>query len=179
MFIRGSAQLINKKYDSPIVAVEIGVRQGNNALAMLQEMNIKALFLVDPFSPYDDGGSYQDERTQRKNMLAMFDRLAQHREKIVWLFQKSETAAQLFPDQYFDYVYIDGDHSYESVKKDLGSWYRKIKPDGVMAGHDYGCLVAWPDVTKAVDEFIREKDLTVIRCGDSDWYFEDRKQTKS
>lgn len=172
MFIRGSAQKVNEKTKKPIIAIEIGVRAGHNAFAMLSEMNIKALFLVDPYFPYNDGGSYQTERVQKKSMLEMLDRLAKYRKKVVWLFQKSETASELFPDKYFDYVYIDGEHSYEEVKKDLELWYPKVKVKGILAGHDYNSLVAWPGVTKAVKEFTERRSLTVIPCGDSDWLIE-------
>ncbi len=172
MFIRKSAQKVKEKIKRPIIAVEIGVRAGHNAFAMLSEMDIKALFLIDPYFPYNDGGSYQTERMQKKNMLEMLDRLAKYREKIVWLFQKSEKAVELFPDKYFDYVYIDGDHSYEGVIKDLELWYPKIKDRGVLAGHDYNSLVSWPDVTKAVKEFVGRRSLSVIPYGDSDWLIE-------
>jgi len=172
MFIRKSAQKVNEKIKRPIIAVEIGVRAGHNALAMLNEMNIRTLFLVDPYFPYDDGGVYQTERMQKKNMIEMLDRLAEHCEKTILLFQKSEKAVELFPDKYFDYLYIDGEHSYEGVMKDLELWHPKVKDEGILAGHDYNSLVAWPGVTKAVKEFAGKRNLSIINCRDSDWLIE-------
>lgn len=44
-----------------------------------------------------------------------------------------------FPDEYFDFVYIDGDHSYKGAKSDLINYFRKVRSGGVIAGHDYCC----------------------------------------
>ena len=46
-------------------------------------------------------------------------------------------AALQFPDEYFDFVYIDGDHSYTAVLQDLKAWGPKVKAGGFLGGHDY------------------------------------------
>ena len=65
-----------------------------------------------------------------------------------------------FEDKYFDYVYIDSNHSYECVKRDINQWYPKIKEGGIIAGHDYCKRTVKRDtgttalgVIEAVDEF--------------------------
>ncbi|MBU3591454.1 class I SAM-dependent methyltransferase [Polynucleobacter sp. 78F-HAINBA] len=63
--------------------------------------------------------------------------------------EKSWLAADQFQDESFDLVYIDGDHTYEGVVKDLAAWYPKVKKGGIICGDDIG----WPGVKKAVDEF--------------------------
>lgn len=67
--------------------------------------------------------------------------------------KSSRKASSEFPDEFFDFVYIDGDHAYESVKQDLLLWTRKIKKTGILAGHDYD----WPGVKQAVDERFKNK----------------------
>ena len=73
-------------------------------------------------------------------------------------------ASNLFDDNVFDLIYIDADHTYESVKNDLNSWYSKLKNGGIFAGHDY-CEYYIEStktkfgVVKAVDEFVHEKKL--------------------
>lgn len=52
-----------------------------------------------------------------------------------------------------DMVFIDGDHRYESVKRDIKKALELLKPDGLICGHDYGHPL-WTGVTKAVDELI-------------------------
>lgn len=60
----------------------------------------------------------------------------------------SVDAAKLFADGSLDFIFIDADHSYAAVKADIAAWKPKLKPDGVLAGHDIGMK----DVKKAVAE---------------------------
>jgi predicted O-methyltransferase YrrM len=49
----------------------------------------------------------------------------------------SVEAAKQFEDDYFDFVYIDANHTYEGVIADLEAWYPKVRKGGMVAGHDY------------------------------------------
>ena len=67
-----------------------------------------------------------------------------------------------------DWIYIDGDHSYEACIKDLNNAKEIVKPGGLIIGDDYG----WPDakwqkkgVTKAVNEFLLKTDFGINRHG--------------
>lgn len=42
-----------------------------------------------------------------------------------------------FEDNFFDWIYLDADHSYEAVKKDIENWYSKLKVGGIISGHDF------------------------------------------
>ena len=67
-----------------------------------------------------------------------------------------------------DFVYIDGNRQYSSVKEDILAWMPKIKTGGIISGHDYG----WPSVQRALSEcFDRDPDMTFI---DSSWLYEKR-----
>lgn len=74
--------------------------------------------------------------------------------------EKSWVAAEQFQDGMFDLVYIDGDHTYEGVVKDLEAWFPKVRKGGMICGDDIG----WPGVKQAVDEFFikLKKEYQVI-----------------
>jgi hypothetical protein len=59
--------------------------------------------------------------------------------------------AQLYADQSLDWVYIDADHHYEPVCRDIDAWLPKVKPGGVIAGHDYSNYPGF-GVIQAVNE---------------------------
>jgi len=81
----------------------------------------------------------------------------------------SVLAAGTFENNTFDLVYIDADHTYESVKKDLYAWYPKVKSGGIFSGHDYceyyiECSNTKFGVVQAVDEFVNEFKLKDSFC---------------
>jgi hypothetical protein len=72
-----------------------------------------------------------------------------------------------YPDNHFDMIYIDADHSYEGCKRDLYISRAKTKPNGWIMGHDYElnmtkARTAWGfGVKQAVDEFCNETRLSI------------------
>ncbi len=67
-------------------------------------------------------------------------------------------AAEMIAERTFDFVFIDADHTYEGVKADIAAWTSKVKPGGMVMGHDYNS-VAFPSVIKAVDEAFPNRTL--------------------
>lgn len=64
----------------------------------------------------------------------------------------SHQVAWSYKDEYFGLVYLDADHSYEGVMKDLNAWFPKLVPGGIMAMHDF--LAPEYGVKKAVEDFV-------------------------
>jgi hypothetical protein len=62
----------------------------------------------------------------------------------------SLNAVHQFKNNSIDYIMIDGGHSYTEVTNDLKSWYKKVKPGGIISGDDYTIST---ETTKAVDDF--------------------------
>ena len=120
------------------VICEVGVREGNNFDKMLIP-NIKAAIGVDIWRDTDQTG--QNDNLYDQHVLDLQYReafnkyLPQNRVRLVREFSKN--AAKFFPDETFDFIYIDADHTYEAVTEDLEAWFPKVKVGGVIAGHDY------------------------------------------
>jgi hypothetical protein len=79
----------------------------------------------------------------------------------------SVEAAATYPDASLDAVFLDGDHSTEAVVADCQAWWPKVKPGGILAGHDRG----WPSVQKAVHAFGRFGGVRVRPVSASCWEF--------
>ena len=64
----------------------------------------------------------------------------------------------IFEDGFFDFVYVDACHAYETCKEDLNNWFAKVKSGGILAGHDYFQHTSSYKfgVVEAVDEFVEE-----------------------
>lgn len=73
----------------------------------------------------------------------------------------STPAAALYEDKSLDFIFIDGDHNYEGINKDLHAWRPKMKDGAIMAGHDYNPH-SFPGVIKAVDDFFGKQNVNVI-----------------
>mgnify|MGYP003661029737 CR=1 FL=1 len=58
--------------------------------------------------------------------------------------------AKTIPDNSFDFIFIDANHTYEDVKADILAYLPKVKPTGIISGHDY--CSDWPGVIQAVNE---------------------------
>jgi predicted O-methyltransferase YrrM len=91
------------------------------------------------------------------------------------LRETSWQAAQRFGPSAFDFVFLDGDHSYSGVVADISAWASKIKPRGLLCGHDYYADFKerpFPkiEVRRAVDEFVAAAGLQLELGGDMTWF---------
>jgi hypothetical protein len=111
------------------VVAEIGVSQGDFAAEILGRCDVRRLHLVDAWQ----GGRYAEDLDVVRRRFAR--ELA---ENVVEIDQGlSETVLAGFPDSYFDWLYIDSDHSYEVTRDELEICRHKVRPGGLIAGHDF------------------------------------------
>jgi Methyltransferase domain len=147
------------------VGAEVGVWKGDFSARLLARTRPAHLHLIDPWR-YEGG----DERYEQARyggaaaagqeemdaihagVLRRFD--ADIRRGVVEVHREtSAAAAGEFAAASFDWVYLDGNHLYEFVRRDLELYLPLIRPGGVLAGDDYGAAGWWDDgVTRAVDE---------------------------
>lgn len=155
----------NEKTWSDVVGVEIGTLRGLNAVSIVQNLNIKQLYLVDPYILYDDGINAYQNRT--KDYKIAQQNVKAFKDKVTFVTKKSEDAVDDIPND-LDFVYIDGNHSYEYVKKDIEMYYPKVKPGGILGGHDF--RAGFYGLCTAVLEFANEHQINLY--GDhTDWWF--------
>lgn len=154
--------------------VEVGVAHGRNAreiLKAIQDWN----FLYWGIDPYEMYGDYRGDNNSRGRKILHNEKMAQkyvfsdNRAELIKEF--SEKAAKLFDFNSLDLVFIDGNHSYEYVKKDLESWYSKVRPMGILAGHDYIFEGRHSGVKRAVDEFVIKNCIKLHLDDDNVWWF--------
>ena len=126
------------------VGVEVGVLDGRFAEWMLKTWrSCESYSLVDPWVAHDD--TYRDASAQRTQDAAAFmaaatDRMKPFGARARILRNTSVAAAATFADASVDFVFIDARHTYDAVSEDLRAWWPKIRPGGILAGHDYGAL---------------------------------------
>lgn len=149
---------------------EIGVYQGQFSAAILEIVEPRELHLIDAWKFVPDPAYSQSWFGGKIGQSqAVMDRIFQSVQKRfaaemasdrVKVHRGLSTAiAGQFPDQYFDWVYIDADHTYEAVKQDLQAFYPKVRDGGLIAGDNYGDRPDWwwkDGVKRAVDEFVHE-----------------------
>ena len=114
------------------VIAEVGVAEGASAIflaeALLNLGKRFTLYLVDNLSY---GNDFQ-LRTLLKNICG-----ASIGNWVEVVPVPSVEAACRFPDNHFDFVFIDASHKFEWTKADITLWYQKIKFGAILAGHDY------------------------------------------
>jgi hypothetical protein len=163
-------EMISEYCNPGDVICEIGVFLGEFAQKFVETRPSK-LILIDIWegtcgSGDQDGNNYRDF-----NMNDVYKQIIKDAQNIPFIDVcrgYSANVLQQFPDNYFDFIYIDGDHSYNGCKIDLTLSYKKIKPNGIIAGHDYEMNMTKTNnyynfgVKKAVDEFCFEHGLQIM-----------------
>ena len=162
--------LFAKKYfnDKKIVAIEIGSYRGFNAKSILKNLNIFKIYLVDPWTEYEEYKKSEKNKKQShlNNALRECKKRLKKFKNVFYIRKFSDEAIKFVPKA--DFIYVDGNHEYEYVKKDLEKYYEKLKNKGIIAGHDINWKESAPVLT-AVREFCEKKNLK-FRASGEDWW---------
>ena len=168
--LRSSTKFIKNHFSGKLlVGAEVGVFRGHNAKSLLTNLNIKKLYLIDPYQELP--GYNASQKMLDRCFRDTKKRLSNFPNK-VFIRKQSEDAHNELPS--LDFIYIDGHHSQEAVKRDIENYYKKINPGGVISGHD---IATKEGVTQAVLEFVNENNLKLnIRI--NDWWVIKPNETK-
>lgn len=153
-------------HNKELVGAEIGVLRGANTLNLFRHLNIKKIYLIDPYMLYP-GIDGPQKVSMEKTFNYAKQALYRYRDKCVFVKKLSNDAVDDVPNN-LDFIYIDGNHLYRYVKNDLSLYYPKVSKRGVVSGHDFD----YPDVARAVMEFLGQKGITPKTFGyPTDWWF--------
>ena len=147
---------INNYKDIPINYLEIGTFYGANLLSVADlygsHLDSK-LYCIDPWEDYED---YPEYKNQQQSIYSTFlDNIENSgsKDKIIINSGYSNIEIPNFEDDFFDIIYIDGNHEPEYVLEDAVLSFRKLKKNGIMIFDDYGWGGA--DLTKkGIDAFL-------------------------
>ncbi len=127
-----------------LIGVEVGVDGGAHAEAMLQNLAIKKLFLIDTWeSPYAMG--YTAGRLETKGYSGKYDLLQ----------MTSISATKCFNSECLDFVYLDSNLDYDNVLANLHIWWTKVKRGGLLCQRNY----TGGPLKDAVDYFVKSQGI--------------------
>ncbi len=131
--------------------VELGVAEGRFSELILRNGRVLRLWGVDRWSDHHDSSEY----------IAATQRLAAAGQgRSLLLRMTFEEALSHFADDSLDFVYFDGyAHTGQEGGKTIEQWWRKVKPGGTLAGHDYH--PKWIATMNAVDRFVEHHGLAL------------------
>lgn len=137
--------------------VELGSWKGMSAAYMAVEIiNSNKDIKFDCIDIWADGG-YLEDGTQDLFGVELMNRFLENVKPVAHAINAirsdSVEAAKNYADQSVDFVFVDGDHTYEGCRRDIEAWLPKMKPNSILAGHDY----AWHEpVRNAVRDVFGE-----------------------
>jgi len=157
-----------------LIGLEIGTSHGHSTYFLLKMLPNSTIHGIDPYVHYDQMNDTDKAYEAFQNVLEEFgDRVVLHQ-------TASDEAIDEFQDGMFDFIFIDGIHTYEQVKKDIENYYPKIKEGGYIFGHDWSAWSAashhFRDVEKkGVDTAAKEMAALYkkqwLNCKSDCWYW--------
>ncbi len=164
--------------DGPCDIAEIGVNDGETSATVLQQCPAARLWMVDHWAstPSDsEYGKTNDPLAGRSDEQAEQAFLAAVRSTERWRARRriikadEAEAARLIPDRSLDIVFLDADHSLEGTSRAFETWIAKVRPGGILCGHDYGYNPQAFRVAQAVQRCCQARGLSHELSDDDVW----------
>jgi predicted O-methyltransferase YrrM len=121
------------------ILIEVGVDTGKSTFFLLDNIPTLTIYAIDT-----NIKKFYNENVKKK-----------YGNRLIPIQGYSYSVADQLPDNFADIVFIDADHSYQSVKRDIEAYSPKLKKGGLLTGHD----IDYPGVNKAVIELIEDFDV--------------------
>jgi len=146
---------------SHMTMIEIGSYIGESTILFAEKF--KNVISIDPFlNNYDEN----DKASYIADFELVYNKFLENTSKYNNIINIRKTSCDAVDDikEKIDFVYIDGLHTYEQVKKDINNYRKLIKDGGTIGGHDYSNH--WIVVMNAVNESLGMPDKLFI---DGSW----------
>jgi hypothetical protein len=164
---------------APKVA-EIGVYQGHYAQNFIPKLNKGCeVWLIDIWTTKGNDSYFSDNSKYVPSCADILKKAYRDLQKKYSEFEnvhvvkdRSPEAASKFPDNFLDWIYIDSNHQYECVSRDIKAWWPKLKMGGFMSGHDY-IITNIPytfGVVQAVNELVPDFHVTKEEHDNPSWW---------
>jgi len=166
-----AVNMIKSICPDPKFGCEVGIWKGLLSNKLLSNFPNMELYMVDAWLP-------QRRPWNQQKMLGIMkdayeNTVSFHRRRII-LVGKSTQVVHLIPDGVLDFVYIDADHSKQSVLEDLDHWYPKVRSGGFVGGHDYlARYKKFPGCTEAINEWTKKHEYSFTH-NLTNWGFQKR-----
>ena len=140
------------------VGAEIGTDHGKYAQQLLAGIPGLKLYCVDPWAAYTEGNEVHTQEEVDQIYEEAKARTASYNCEIVR--ETSMEAVKRCPDNSLDFVFVDGNHDFEHCYEDIVEWTKKVKPGGIVCGHDYKVdPVNNYGVIEAVEKYTKENHV--------------------
>ena len=136
-------------------------------MGLLQNLDIDEFFLIDPYEEYNECKEVKSNANKMTDAQKEAHERLDGYSNLSWIEKYSDKAISEI-NRELDYVYIDGNHHHEYVKRYIENYYPLLKVNEILAGDD----VNWMGVSRAVMEFAYRKELQPhFEPKHEDWFF--------
>jgi len=160
---KGIPELI-KDIKNPI-GIEIGTAEGITTEYLLNTREDLTLFGIDPYQIYTDWDG--KIINSPKTLVDFLKRVEPFGDRFNLIREKSDDVPDRFDDESVDFIFIDGEHTYNQLLKDCKNYYPKLKKGGFLFGHDYARI---QPVNKAANEFAASVAKDIKTTQQDIWY---------
>lgn len=165
-YVNGLIDLINYiNYDKPtnqLTMIEIGSYAGESTSIFASRF--KQVISIDPFINDYDPNDITCQHLELEKVYEVFKNTISSYSNIIHIRKISDNAINDLKNQKVDFVYIDGLHTYDQVKKDIINYAPLINSNGFIGGHDYH--PNWKGVVDGIEEILGIPDKIF---GDTSW----------
>ncbi|MCK5605882.1 class I SAM-dependent methyltransferase [Candidatus Pacearchaeota archaeon] len=161
---------ILSQLDSIKEGAEIGVWRGNTSMLLLRAFSELKLHLIDPYKKETLFGGLPKIMSVDEALKEAKTKLNSYKDRCIWHRMVSQKASYSIKNKSLDFVFIDGDHSFLAVKKDIKHYLKKIRPGGVMLGHDWRASRLNKGVQRAVHKMFPEERICFCKGISNLWW---------